>query len=65
MFVVAKQCCTEPRPFSVNCPRSWEGTELGQLTETGQRDIPYHMTSCRRSFEGDGSTSHSILLLGA
>ena len=31
MFIVAaKQCCTEPRPFSVKGPRSWEGTELGQ-----------------------------------
>ena len=28
------------------CPRSWEGTQLGQLTPTDQRDIPYHMTSC-------------------
>ena len=26
--------------------RSWEGTQLGQLTPTDQRDIPYHMTSC-------------------
>jgi len=25
---------------------SWEGTQLGQQTQTGQRDIPYHMTSC-------------------
>ena len=27
------------------CTRSWEGTQLGQLTPTDQRDIPYHMTS--------------------
>ena len=26
--------------------RSWEGAQPGQLTQTGQRDIPYHVTSC-------------------
>jgi len=31
---------------------SWEGTELGQLTLTGQRNIPYRMTSRGWSFEG-------------
>ena len=44
---------TEPRPLlpltppasSWGCTRSWEGTQLGQLTPTDQRDIPYHMTS--------------------
>lgn len=37
MFIVsAKQCCTEPRPFSAKGARSWEGKELEQLTETGQ-----------------------------
>jgi len=42
MFTVAaKQGCTEPRPFSAKGPRSWEGTELGQLTSTGQGDVPY------------------------
>jgi len=25
---------------------SWERTQLGQLTQTGQRDILYHMASC-------------------
>jgi len=46
MFIVAvKQHFTEPRPFAAKYPRSWEGTELGQLTQTGQRDIPYNMTS--------------------
>jgi len=43
---------------------SWEGTELGQLIQTGQRDIPYHMTSSRRSFEGDRRSSLSPPLLG-
>lgn len=33
MFIAAaKQCSTEPRPFSVKGPRSCEGTELAQLT---------------------------------
>jgi len=33
MFIgAAKQHCIEPRQFSVKGPRSWEGTELGQLT---------------------------------
>ena len=26
--------------------RNWEGIQLGQLTPTDQRDIPYRMTSC-------------------
>jgi len=45
---------TESRPFLLLTPpasrlgmhRSWEGTQLGQLTPTDQKDIPYHMTSC-------------------
>ena len=28
------------------CTRSWEGTQLGQLTPTAQRDIPDHMMPC-------------------
>jgi len=33
MFIVAaKQCCTEPRPLAAKGQRSWERTELGQLT---------------------------------
>ena len=28
------------------CTRSWEGTQLGQLTPTDPRDIPDHMMSC-------------------
>jgi len=31
-IVAAEQHCTEPRPFSVKGPRSWEGTELEELT---------------------------------
>jgi len=27
------------------CTRSWEGTQLGQLTSGDQRDVPYRMTS--------------------
>ena len=30
---------------------------------TGQRDIPYHMTSGGRGFNGGGSSSHSLPLL--
>ena len=64
MFIVsAKQCCTEPRPFSAKGTKSWEGTELGQLTETGQRDIPYHTASRRRTSEGCGSSPLSLSLL--
>ena len=47
---------TEPRPFLLLPPphqrggwggiRSWEGTQLGQLTPTDQRDIPDHKMSC-------------------
>jgi len=28
------------------CTRNWEATQLGQLTPTDQRDVPYHMMSC-------------------
>jgi len=27
------------------CISSWEGTQTGQQIQTGQRDIPYRMTS--------------------
>ena len=47
---------TQSRPFLLltpphqrvgwGCTRSWEGTQLGRLTPTDQRDIPYHMMSC-------------------
>ena len=26
--------------------RSWEGTQPGQLTQAGQKGIPYHVMSC-------------------
>jgi len=34
--------------FSFPCSTawSWEEAHPGQLTRSGQRDIPYHMTSC-------------------
>lgn len=32
----------------------WEGAELGQLSQTGQRDTSYHMVSCRKQNEGVG-----------
>lgn len=45
-------CCSEPRTFQLlilSCQqepggkRSCEGTQPGQLTQTSQRNIPYHM----------------------
>lgn len=63
MFIVtAKQHYTEPKPFPMKGPRSWKGTEQGQLTETSQRDIPYPGTSCRWNSEGVGSLSCSLPL---
>jgi len=35
------------------CTRNWEGTQLGQLTPTDQRDIPCHITSCS-AYKADG-----------
>ena len=32
--------------WHARCTGSWEGTQLGQLTPTGQSHIPYHMASC-------------------
>jgi len=28
------------------CARSWEGTQLGQLTPADQRGVPYHVMLC-------------------
>lgn len=53
-------CCwavfTEPRPFPLPTPphqgggwgstRIWEGTQMGQLSPTDQKDIPDHKASC-------------------
>ena len=66
MFIVSeKQTWTEPRPFSAKLSRrSWEETKGGQLMSTGQRDIPYHMTSSGMGFGWGGSSSQSLLLLG-
>ena len=65
MFIVSeKQTWTEPRPFSAKLSRrSWEETKGGQLMSTGQRDIPYHMTSGGRGYGRGGSSSHSLPLL--
>ena len=35
-----------PQWAGLVCTRSWEGTQPGQLTWDGQRDMRYHMTSC-------------------
>ena len=34
------------RPVGSGWTNGWEGTQLGQLTPTDQRDILYHMTPC-------------------
>jgi len=31
--------------WPARCTGSWEGTELGQLTQTGQRDLLFHVMS--------------------
>ena len=64
LTVAAKQYCAASRPFAAKGPRSWEGTELGQLTQAGQRDVLYHMTLCRRSSEGLGVHLTLLLLRG-
>lgn len=35
-----------PSAAASRCTRSWEDAWPGQLTQTGQRDIPYQRTSC-------------------
>ena len=42
---------------------NWEGTQPGQLTQTSQRDIPYHMMSCwvYKLGEEEGSGGHLAL----
>jgi len=32
--------------WPARCTGSWEGTQLGKLTQTGERGILYHMMSC-------------------
>ena len=52
--LLLSSACTASRPFFLTpphqrvgwgCTRSWEGTQLGQLTPTDQKDVPYHMMS--------------------
>ena len=53
--VVAKQCLYQVKDFSASDAqparrleghKELEGTQPGQLTQTGQRGIPYHGMSC-------------------
>ena len=37
-----------PSPVGWGWAGSWEGTQLGQLTQTDQRDIPDRMTSVQQ-----------------
>jgi len=49
VLVIARQSSTFQLlmlAWASRCMGSWEGTQLGQLTQTGQRDILFHMTSC-------------------
>ena len=62
-LVAAKQCCTEPGPFSAEGIRRWKRMELGQLTYIGKGDILHHMTSCRRSVERRETSSFSLPML--
>ncbi len=60
-WVVAEQCCTEPRivqffSFLYHLTRegacgtrSWEGTKPQRQTWTGQRDIAHHMILCEKT----------------
>jgi len=55
-LVIVEWCLERVRDFSaahpsapvtrLGCASSWEGTQLGQLTPTDQRDISHHMMSC-------------------
>ena len=55
-FSYSEQCLHRVKVFSASHPtpparrlggtRSWEGTQLGQLTPTDQRDISDHMVLC-------------------
>ena len=51
--------CFSHQRVGWGCTRSWEGTQLGQLTPTDQRDIPYHMTSCSAYKAGGRRHTHT------
>jgi len=64
MFSLLLSCAyTASRPFllltpphqqvSSGCTRSWEGTQLGQLTPTDENNIPYHTMSCSACKAGE------------
>lgn len=67
-------CCTEPRTFHSSCCPASEGaggdeelggTELRQLTQTSQRDIPYHTAPCWAiRLGGAGFGGHRCLGIG-
>jgi len=41
MLIVKDLSASHALPVE-RCPRSWEGAQPGQLTQTVQRDIPCH-----------------------
>lgn len=48
-LAVAAQRLQRAKDFSASravLHRSWEGTEPGQLTQTGQRGVPHYTASC-------------------
>jgi len=60
-LVVARQSRTFQLLNAARCTGSWEGTQLRQLTQTGQKDTPRHTTS-RSAYklrEGGGHGGHS------
>jgi len=48
--------------WAARCMESGTGTQLGHLTPTGQRDVPYHMTSCSAYKLGELARVQPLLL---
>lgn len=73
LWLLLSIACTASRfHFSPLCPlqqvgqgwgRSWEGTQLGQLARTDQRDIPGHTPSCSAK-KTEGRVSRGLHLGG-
>lgn len=67
--LLLSSACMDPRKFQLlallvrdwGCTRSWEGT--GQLTQTGQRNVPYHYSDMLNYQTGRG-TDISLGLTG-
>lgn len=67
VLVLLKSACTVSRPFLLltlpnewlGCKwaRSWEATQLGQVTPTNQRSMSYYMILCSEVKSGEGKRS--------